>query len=98
MLVQAAKIIGSGLATIGLSNVLLSVILNDNLLLSKIIYTKLLKVAISIIESMINSLPKDSVLFKFLNEEILSSKLEIIGKNENNNLVVDELIYYTLSY
>jgi hypothetical protein len=92
MLVQAAKIIGSGLATIGLINTLLSVILDDNLLLSKIIYTKLVKEAISIVESMINSLPKDSVLLNFLNEEILSSKLEIIGKNENNNLVVNELI------
>lgn len=73
MLVQAAKIIGSGLATIGLSNVLLSVIRDDDLLLSKIIYTKLVKEAISTVESMINSLPKDSVLLKFLNEEILLS-------------------------
>ena len=92
MLVQAAKIIGSGLATIGLSNVLLSVIRDNNLLLSKIIYTKLVKEAISIVESMINSLLKDSVLFNFLNEEILLSRIEIMGKNENNNLVVNELI------
>lgn len=92
MLVQAAKIIGSGLATIGLSNVLLSVIHDDNLLLSKIVYTKLVKEAISTVESMINSLPKDSVLLHFLNKVILSSKLEIIGKNKNNILVINKLI------
>jgi hypothetical protein len=92
MIVQGAKIIGSGLATIGLSNVLLSVIQNDNLLLSNIVYTKLIKKAISTIETMINSLPKDSVLLSFLEKEILSSKLEIIGKNKNNILVIDNLI------
>lgn len=91
MLVQAAKIIGSGLATIGLNSVLLSVIHDDNLLLSKIVYTKLVKEAISTVENMINSLPKDSVLFNFLNREILSSKLEIVGKNKNNLLVINKL-------
>lgn len=92
MLVQAAKIIGSGLATIGLINVLLSVIHNDDILLSKVVYTKLVKEAIHTIESMINSLPKNSVILKFLEEEILLSKLEIIGKNKKNKLVINKLV------
>jgi|SRR5208282_3932458 len=92
MIVQAAKIIGAGIATVGLNNVLLSVIHDDNLLLSKIVYTKLVKEAISTVESMLNSLPKNSVLLKFLDKEILLSKLEIIGKNKNNKLVINKLI------
>src|SRR5215471_10036818 len=92
MLIQAAKIIGAGIATVGLSNILLSVIQNDNLLLSKIVYTKLIKEAISTIENMIKSLPKDSVLLKFLEKEVLLSKLEIRGINKNNKLIIDKLI------
>jgi hypothetical protein len=92
MLVQAAKILGAGLATIGLKNVLLSVIHDDNLLLSKIVYTKLVLGAISTVESMLNNLTKDSVFLKFLEKEILLFKLEIIGKNKNNKLVINKLI------
>lgn len=101
MIVEAAKIIGSGLATIGLKDILLSIIKSDDKLISKIIYTKLINEAISTVDNMLNSLPKDSVLLKFLEKEILSSKLEILGKkNENNELVIDKLILLTsnLSY
>ena len=58
MLVQAAKIIGSGLATIGLSKILYSIVDNDYLLISKIIYTKFIRRAIFRVDSMINNLPK----------------------------------------
>jgi hypothetical protein len=92
MIVQAAKILGSGVATVGLKSVLLSIIHDDNLLLSKVIYTKLVIVAISTVENMLNSLPKDSVLLKFIEREILLSKLEIIGKSNNNKLIIDKLI------
>jgi hypothetical protein len=101
MIVQAAKIIGSGLATIGLQKILLSILHDNNLLLSKIVYTKLVKEAILIVENMLNSLPKNSVLLIFLEKEILSSKLEIIGKIENSELVIDKLIsldFYNLNY
>lgn len=89
---QAAKIIGSGLATIGLKNVLLSVIHNDNLLLSKVIYTELVKKAINTVESMLNSLSKDSIILNYLEREIMLSKLVIIGKNKDNILIVDNMI------
>ena len=92
MIVQAAKIIGSGLATIGLKSVLLSIIDDDKLLLSKIIYTKLVRKAINTVENMLNSLPKNSVILKFLEREILLSKLEIIGKNKNDKLIINKLI------
>jgi hypothetical protein len=101
MLVQAAKIVGSGLATIGLHSVLLSIIQDDNLLLSKIIYTKLIKEGISTVENMLKSLPKNSILLKFLEKEILSSKLKIISKNKNNKLIINKLIpldFNNLSY
>jgi hypothetical protein len=69
MLVQAAKIIGSGLATIGLTNTLLSLVSeNKDLLLSDVIYTNMAKKAILTIDKMIDSLPNNSILLKFLNE------------------------------
>lgn len=89
---QAAKIIGSGLATIGLNNVLLSVIHNDNLLLSKVIYTELVKKAINTVESMLNSLSKDSIVLNYLEREIMLSKLVIIGRSKDNILIVDNMI------
>jgi hypothetical protein len=47
MIVQAAKIIGSGLATIGLTNTLSSLLTNNkDLLLSEIIYTDITRKAI----------------------------------------------------
>jgi len=95
VIVQAAKIIGSGLATIGLNNILLSVLHNDNLLLSKIIYTKLVNNAIFTVENMINSLSDNSIILKFLEKEIPLSHLEIRGKNKNNVLVVDDLVPLT---
>jgi len=51
MIVQAAKIIGSGLATIGLTNTLLSLLTNNkNLLLWDIIYTHVARKAILTLE------------------------------------------------
>ena len=82
MIIQAAKIIGSGLATIGLTNILLSVIKNENVLISKIIYTELIKKAISTIDTMVQNLPLNSTLLKFLEEEIKVSTLEIKAKRE----------------
>lgn len=41
---------------------------------------------------MINSLPKNSILLKFLEKGILSSKLEIVEKNKNNKLMINKLI------
>ena len=87
MIVQAAKIIGSGLATIGLTNTILSLLTNNKeLLLSNIIYTNLAKKAILTIDKMIISLPNNSLLLKFLNEEVIKSILKINGIIINNNL------------
>jgi hypothetical protein len=80
MLVQAAKIIGSGLATIGLTNTLLSLVTdNKDLLLLDVIYTNMAKKAISTIDKMIDTLPGDSLLLKYLNKEISKSILKING-------------------
>jgi len=57
MILQAAKIIGSGLATIGLINLLLSLLNhNKDFLLSDIVYSKLAKKTIFTCEEMIKSL------------------------------------------
>ena len=98
MIVQAAKIIGSGLATIGLTNILLSLIQNDSLLLSKINITELGKKGISTIDKMIESLPKDSLLLKFLMHEIALSSLKIYGKVENGLIVHTNMILLDLNY
>jgi hypothetical protein len=98
MLVQAAKIIGSGLATIGLTNTLLSLVTeNKDLLLSDVIYTNMAKKAISTIDKMIDSLPNDSVLLKFLNEEISKSILKINGIVINNNIEIKDFIDLNLN-
>ena len=98
MIVQAAKIIGSGLATIGLTNILLSLIQNDNLLISKINITELGKKGISTIDKMIESLPKDSLLLKFLMHEISLSTLKINGKAENGLIIPTDMILLDLNY
>src|SRR5271154_825284 len=93
MIVQAAKIIGSGLATIGLTNMLLSLIHNNKYLVSELTYTDLAKKALFTIEEMIGSLAENSTLYKFLDTEISKSTLYINAKNINGNLVLDK---YTL--
>ncbi len=92
MIVQAAKIIGSGLATIGLTNVLLSLLTeNKNLLLSNITYTNIAKKAIFTIDRMITSLPHNSLLLKYLKEELPRSILKINANVIDNNI---EIKYY----
>jgi len=93
MILQAAKIIGSGLATIGLIDVLLSMLNNNKgLLLSNIIYSKLAKKAISTCEEMVNSLPDNNIVLGFLKKEIPLSLLKINGSINNNAIVVKEFI------
>jgi len=84
-MIQSAKIIGSGLATIGLTNILLSLLtINKELLLSEVIYTHLAKKAIYTIDKMIISLPENSLLLEFLKVEIAKSALKINGVVSNN--------------
>src|SRR5436305_10423832 len=92
MIVQAAKIIGSGLATIGLTNILLSLIHNNKYLVSDIIYTDLAKKAIFTVDEMIVSLAKNSILYKFREIEIPQSTLHINAKNINGNIVLNNYI------
>jgi len=66
MIVQAAKIIGSGLATIGLTNILLSLLTNNkDLLLSEIIYSDMARKTILTIKKMISNLPNNKLLLGF---------------------------------
>jgi hypothetical protein len=84
MILQAAKIIGSGLATIGLINLLLSLLNhNKDLLLSDIIYSKLAKKAIFTCEEMIKSLPETNIVLEFLNKEIPLSILKVNSSISN---------------
>ena len=96
MLVQAAKVIGSGLATIGLTSILIS-LLTDNrqYLLSPVIQTNLVKKAIDNLDIMILNLPKNSLLLNFLNEEIPRSLLKINGTVINGK--IDTKYYVDLS-
>jgi hypothetical protein len=98
MILQAAKIIGSGLATIGLTNILLSLLTeNKKLLLSSIIYTNLAKKAIDTIDKIIINLPNNSLLLKFLNEEIPKSILKINGIVNNNNIEIKDFVDLSLN-
>jgi len=93
MIVQAAKIIGSGLATIGLTNTLLSLLTNNkDLLLLEIIYIGIIKKDILTVEKMILSLPNNNLLLKFLNEELPKSALKINGVVINNNIEIKSFI------
>jgi len=65
MIVQAAKIIGSGLATIGLTDILLPVTRNENILISKIIKIELIKKGIATVGSMIKSIPKNRIFYVY---------------------------------
>jgi hypothetical protein len=97
MIVQAAKIIGSGLATIGLTNTLLLILTNNkDLLLSDIIYTDIIRKAISTVEKMILSLPNNNLLLKFLNEEIPKLTLKNNKVVTNNNIEVKYFINLNL--
>ena len=91
MIIQAAKIIGSGLATIGLI-VILMLNSNKGLLLFNIIYSKLAKEAISTCEVMVRSLRYSSIVLDFLKKEIPLSILKINGSITNNPIVVIEVI------
>ena len=94
MLVQAAKIIGSGLATIGLTSQLLSLITtNRQYLLANVVYNKIAKKAINNLDLMISKLPNNSIIIKFLEEEIPKSKLKINGSVINNNLYIKDFIH-----
>src|SRR5579862_6244750 len=100
MVLQAAKIIGSGLATIGLNNslfspltnILLSPLLSNNLL-TKLFVTKLGKNAIHTIDNMIKSLSLDSLLYNFIEEELPNSFIYVNGKIENNRIIGSDFIY-----
>lgn len=93
MIVQAAKIMGSGMATIGLTNILLSLIRDNNFIISKVYYTDLSKKGILTIDDMIRILlneNQNSILLKFLEEEIPLSILYINGKNINGCIRADD--------
>lgn len=93
MILQAAKIIGSGLATIGLINLLLSLLNhNKDLLLSDIIYSKLAIKAIITCEEMIKSIPETNIVLGFLKKEIPLSILKVNGSIFNNTILVNEFI------
>jgi len=62
MLLQAAKIIGSGLATIGLTNILLSPLQSNNLL-TKLYLTLLSTEGIKTVDNMIKSLDLNQRIF-----------------------------------
>lgn len=94
MIVQAAKIIGSGLATIGLINIILTVIRDENILISKIIKTELIKKWIVAVDSRIKSIPKNRILYKFLDTEIKGSILEIKAKSKNGYIIPEN--FYSL--
>ena len=90
MLVQAAKIIGSGLATIGLKESLLSPLTNillsplqSNNLLTKLSLTHLSIQAIKTIDNMIVSMSRTNQLYKFLEEEHPNSCMYVNVNIEN---------------
>jgi hypothetical protein len=103
MLVQAAKIIGSGLATIGLKEKLISPLTNillspldSKYLITKIILTHLSIEAIKTVDKMIGSLSNNNKLYKFLVEEIPNSFIYINSKIKND-IVVGENFIHSLS-
>jgi hypothetical protein len=92
MLLQAAKTIGSGLATIGLTNILLSPLQNNNIL-TKLYITHLITEAIKTIDDMIGSLPQINQLHKFLEEEVPNSFIYVNAKIENDIVIGNNYIH-----
>lgn len=103
MVAQAAKIIGSGLATIGLIDVLLSLLIqNKDLYLSEIVYIELAKRAIFTTEEMIKSLPEVNLVLKFLYKEIplsiLKHKYQFNNRRRPTTLHVYKYKYFRYNW
>lgn len=66
-MLQAAKYIGAGLATIGLTKTILSPVLSPRLLCPSVI-SSTAEVAIRVVNEMLLSLPKDSIVLNHITE------------------------------
>lgn len=86
-MLQAAKYIGSGLATIGLTKKIVSPILSDMLLCSSVI-SPTGKVAIDVVDNMLRSLPEDSPVLKHITNVAMQSEslLKVTGSEQDGLL------------
>ena len=64
-MLQAAKYIGSGLATIGLTKTILSPVLSPQLLCPSVISSPA-ELAIQTVDTMLSALPEDSLVLKHI--------------------------------
>lgn len=87
-MLQAAKYIGSGLATIGLTKQLLAPVLSTRLLCPSVI-SPLAKEAICVVDEMLRSLPEDSPVLAHITEVASQSEslLQVIAK-ANGGLII----------
>ena len=77
-MLQAAKYIGSGLATIGLTKIILAPVLSPKTLCPSVI-SHLAERAIVVVNDMLISLPKDSIVLKHIQDIASSTELGVVA-------------------
>lgn len=87
-MLQAAKYIGSGLATIGLTKQVLSPVLSNRLLCSSVVSPTAIQ-AIQTVDQMIESLPENSPVFQHLEAVASTSEtmLEVTAKVQGDLVI-----------
>ncbi len=92
-MLQAAKYIGSGLATIGLTKNILSPVLSSRVLTPSVI-SPLAKVAIDVVDQMLRSLPSDSLVLQHINQVASTVELQVTAQIINGIVVPDSSITF----
>lgn len=94
-MLQAAKYIGGGLATIGLTKLILSPITSSRLLCPSVI-SPTAKVAINVVDEMLKSLPSDGTVIKHIAKvaEQSESMLQVTAKVEGDLVIPNTLIEF----
>lgn len=89
-MLQAAKYIGSGLATIGLTKQILAPTLSPNILCTSVI-SPLATKAISTVDEMLISLPKDSLVLQHIQNVAASVEVQVTATANNGIITPDTL-------
>jgi len=93
-MLQAAKYIGGGLATIGLTKLILSPITSSRLLCPSVISPTAI-VAINVVDDMFKSLPADGAVIKHITKVAeQESMLQVTAKVEGDLVIPNTLIEF----
>ena len=93
-MLQAAKYIGSGLATIGLTKKILQPVLSSNRLCPSVI-SHLAEKAILTVDKMLRRLPRDSLVLKHISEMVSIADLHTTAVVEDGHIQPNETIQFS---